>query len=92
MNTEEQLHVAEAALREIAKKQQETLEMIRSNGFVFDSIGKEQGNWQHLAFSIYTDICEIDVAARSALVAMELIDEMFPEGKPPLGYQPPLGT
>ena len=57
----------ETALREIADQQPKTLEMIRANGFVFDSIGAEPGNWQHLAFTIYTDLCEVDTLARAAL-------------------------
>jgi len=56
-----------AALERIAEQQPKTLAMIRDNGFVFDSIGKEPGNWQHLAFTIYTDLCEIDSIARAAL-------------------------
>ena len=55
------------ALEKIAAQQPKTLAMIERNGFVFDSIGAEPGNWQHLAFSIYIDLCEIDVIARSAL-------------------------
>jgi hypothetical protein len=55
------------ALERIAEQQQKTLAMIRRNGFVFDSIGKEPGNWQHLAFTIYTDLCEVDTIARNAL-------------------------
>lgn len=57
------------ALEEIAKQQAETLAMIINNGFVFDSIGNEPGNWQHLAFSIYTDLCKVDTIARAALAA-----------------------
>lgn len=56
-----------AALERIAEQQQKTLAMIQSNDFVFDSIGNEPGNWQHLAFSIYTDLCEVDTIARQAL-------------------------
>jgi hypothetical protein len=48
------------ALERIAEQQQKMLAMI-------DSIGKEPGNWQHLAFTIYTDLCEVDSIARSAL-------------------------
>ncbi len=55
------------ALEEIGRQQQETLAMIASNGFVFTSIGKEPGNWQHLAFSIYNDLCRIDTLAHQAL-------------------------
>jgi hypothetical protein len=55
------------ALLKIQAVQPEVLEMIETNGFVFDSIGKEPGNWQHLAFTLYTHICEIETIARQAL-------------------------
>jgi hypothetical protein len=55
------------ALERIAHQQQLTLAMIRDNGFVFTDIGREPGNWQHLAFSIYTDLCEVDMWARNGL-------------------------
>lgn len=57
------------ALEQIAEQQPKTLRMIESNGFVFDSIGCEPGNWQHLAFSIYTDLCEVETVASSTLRA-----------------------
>jgi hypothetical protein len=58
----------EGTLRQIAETQQKALKVIESNGFVFDGpLGAEPGNWQHLAFSLYTDICEVDVWARNAL-------------------------
>jgi hypothetical protein len=43
--------------------QPEALRTIRDNGFVFDDIGKEPGNWQHLAFTLYNLICEMDTLA-----------------------------
>jgi hypothetical protein len=55
------------AVRRIAEQRPETLETIRRNGFAFTDIGTEPGNWQHLAFSLYTTICEIDLLARAAL-------------------------
>jgi len=55
------------ALELIAAQQPRTLAMIERNGFVFDSIGTEPGNWQHLAFSIYCDLCWADSVARAAL-------------------------
>lgn len=55
------------ALERVAQKQPEALAMIERNGFVFDSIGAEPGNWQHLAFSLYNDLCEVESIARSAL-------------------------
>ena len=54
-------------VRKIAGQQPITLEMIRHNGFVFDDIGREPGNWKHLAFSIYVDLCEVDTIARALL-------------------------
>lgn len=57
----------ERTLRAIARKQQEVLAVIESNGFVFDDIGSEPGNWKHLAFTLYTEICEIDTWAHNAL-------------------------
>ena len=54
-------------LVKISEAQLRTLRMIESNGFVFTDIGREPGNWQHLAFSIYADLCEVDALARAAL-------------------------
>ena len=62
---------ARKSLEAIAAQQPKTLEMIRHNGFVFDDIGREPGNWQHLAFSVYTDLCEVDSIARAALADKE---------------------
>jgi arylsulfatase A-like enzyme len=59
------------ALERIAEQQQKTLAVIKDNGFVFDSIGNEPRNWQHLAFTIYNDLCEVDMIARAALVSGE---------------------
>lgn len=49
-----------AALEEIAELQPRALGYIKANGFVWedkDAIGTEAGNWQHLAFSLYSDLC-----------------------------------
>lgn len=56
-----------SALEMIGAKQQETLETLRSNGVVFDAIGNDPTNWQHVAFTIYTDLCEMDTWAHQAL-------------------------
>ena len=56
-----------AALERIETIQPKVLGYIRDNGFVFDGIGTEPGNWQHLAFSIYSDLCEADAIAREVL-------------------------
>lgn len=59
----------EEAMEQVKAQQPETLAMIEANGFVFRHIGNEPGNWQHLAFTIYTDLCEVDTIARAALDA-----------------------
>lgn len=61
--------VLEAALGQIAEVQPEVLGYIEHHGFVFTDIGSDPGNWQHLAFSIYTDLCNADSIARAALAA-----------------------
>lgn len=63
----EQKEATDAALGKIALMQSGALAIIRDNGFVFEDIGREPGNWQHLAFTLYNLICEIDVEARHAL-------------------------
>ena len=63
----EQLEVSQDALRRIATLQDNALHYIEANGFVFDDIGKEPGNWKHLAFSLYTDLCEADTLSHAAL-------------------------
>lgn len=55
------------ALERIVQQQQDSLRVIRDNGFVFESIGREPGNWQHLAFTLYCHICEMDMWARDGL-------------------------
>jgi hypothetical protein len=67
----ERIRELRAALERIAEQQPKTLAMIEGNGFIFESIGREPGNWQHLAFSIYSDLCEVDLIARSALEESE---------------------
>lgn len=56
------------ALEEIAKAQPRTLRWLELNGVVFDEIpNPDPSNWQSVAFSIYTDLCEVDMIARQAL-------------------------
>jgi hypothetical protein len=64
---EKRIKELEEALAKIRQQQPKTLAMIRNEGFIFESIGNERGNWQHLAFSIYTDLCEVDMIARQVL-------------------------
>jgi hypothetical protein len=58
---------AEITLEWIAGRQAEALRIIQANGFRFEEIGNEPGNWQHLAFALYTILCEIDSRTRCAL-------------------------
>jgi hypothetical protein len=56
------------ALRAVTEQQPKTVEWLRANGIVFDGpLGTDPGNWQHVAFSIYNDLCEADSVARAAL-------------------------
>ncbi len=62
------LEAIEAAVTEAATKQQKTLGWIRAHGIVFDGpLGTDPTNWQHIAFSIYSDLCEMDAILRAAL-------------------------
>ncbi len=65
---------ARAALWKLTESQPRALRYIRLNGFKWadkESIGIEPGNWQHLAFSLYSDLCEVDSIAREALTSSE---------------------
>jgi len=55
------------ALQKVEAKQPEALKKIEANGFVFNDIGCEPGNWQHLAFTLYTDLCELRTEADAAM-------------------------
>ena len=51
------------ALRDAGGKQAQVLAFCRTNGFVFDDI--EGDGWQKFAFSLYSDLCEINESARA---------------------------
>ena len=55
------------ALERIKQVQPKTLAMIRRSGFSFVNLGAEPGNWEHLAFTLYSTICEIDSIVSDAL-------------------------
>jgi phosphopentomutase len=55
------------ALELIAEQQPRALDKLRAHGIVFADIGNDPSNWQHVAFSLYTDLCEVDAIARGAL-------------------------
>lgn len=65
---------AEEALRQIAGIQPFVVEYIRREGFVFatpadkpDAKRTKAEMWEKLAFSIYTDLCEVESIARRVL-------------------------
>lgn len=65
---EQQLAQIEEALEQIAEQQPKTLDWLRAHGIIFEGpLGTRIGNWEHVAFSIYTDLCETDSIARAAL-------------------------
>lgn len=72
---EELLAVARAyrgALEQIAEQQQRTLGWMQKHDIVFDgTLGTDPKNFQHVAFSVYTDLCEVDSWARAALSEAE---------------------
>lgn len=56
------------ALEKIGAQQRKTLERFRMNGIVFDGpFDADPKNWENVAFSIYTDLCEVDLWAKQAL-------------------------
>jgi hypothetical protein len=59
------------ALETIAGAQREALQIIRENDFRFVDIGKQPGNWQHLAFTLYTQICDVSLLAEGVLEQLE---------------------
>jgi hypothetical protein len=54
------------ALERIAGRQLRTLATLRKHRIVFDGSG---GEWEKVALTIYTDLCEVDSIARAALTA-----------------------
>ncbi len=52
-------------------RQREALALCEQHGFVFDDIGAEPGNWQHLAFTFYTMLCEVQSESADALAVWE---------------------
>ena len=63
-----QLRELKAAMIVVAQQQERTIGWLRENGIVFDGpLGRDPKNWQHVAFSLYNDICRVDNVARSVL-------------------------
>jgi hypothetical protein len=56
------------AMERIAVQQPKTLDWLEANGIIFDNM---DDHWQKVAFSVYTDLCEMDTIARSALARLD---------------------
>lgn len=54
----------EATLAKIEAIQPAAMAMFRKQGIVFDRTG---GQWEDVAFALYTDLCEINLLCRQAL-------------------------
>lgn len=63
------------AAREAEKVRQRAVAVFRSHGIVFEDIGTDPKNWQHVAFSVYTDLCEVSDTTRDALSALDALKE-----------------
>lgn len=65
---EEQLSILKCAMIAVARQQPRTIGWLREHGVVFAGpLGTDPTNFEHVAFSLYTDICQIDSIARNAL-------------------------
>lgn len=57
-----------SALEQITTMQPRAINWLRANGIKFiGPLGTDPANWENVAFSIYNDLCEVDVIARNAL-------------------------
>ena len=68
--TKEAAAVVEA-LRTTVRLQEETLALLRKHGIQFTDIGADPRNWQHVAFAIYTNMCEAASEARAIIEEVE---------------------
>jgi len=65
-----------AALEQIAEQQPKTIDWLRANGIIFDGpLGTDPDNWENVAFSIYSDLCETDAIARAAIAGEQAGEE-----------------
>jgi len=53
-----------STLDKVETKQTEIISMLRKNGFVFENKG---GRWEKLAFTLYSEICDLRSQAKDAL-------------------------
>ena len=73
------------ALRELEPMQQRVLAGFEKHGIVFDrapSVNPDPSDWQQVAFSIYTSLCEVDSIVSAALVSIgEQVSDTAPTGE-----------
>lgn len=56
------------AVREIERVQERAMATLRKHGIKFEDIGNDPTkNWQHVAFTVYTDLCDAANTARALL-------------------------
>ena len=59
----------ELAIKDIQEFQPKAIQMLRNNGFVLrgDGSGHTAAEWEKLAFTLYSDLCEINHICREVL-------------------------
>jgi hypothetical protein len=69
MRPDERIAELSAALRECQEMQPKAIQMLRNNGFVLhgDGSGHTAAEWEKLAFTLYSDLCEINHICREVL-------------------------
>jgi len=68
VTTKAEVERTHAFLEAVRDKQEEELQKIKLNGFVFDDL---EDRWQKLAFTFYSDIAELSMIARNLLAEEE---------------------
>lgn len=70
-----------AALEQIEARTWTALARFRERGVVFEDIGNDPKNWQHVAFTVYSELCEASMDARDALAEAALANPRIPDGE-----------
>lgn len=68
------------ALETIEARQLRMIALFRQRGIVFEDIGNDPKNWQHVAFTAYSELAEVSMDARDAL-AEYAVGEAIGEGQ-----------
>ncbi len=59
------------AAQAVVRLQEETVATFRNRGIKFTDIGADPENWQHVAFTVYTNLCEAAALARDAIPSVD---------------------